>query len=145
MKKTFIGYYKPTKEEFAELWKSCIFVFDASVLLDLYRSTAKIRNVLLGILDKMRDRIWVPYQAALEYQENRLEVIFKERTVYTDLKDFLNNLANGFKQQMQNHAIENTDKIAEELRRATNAIADIIDQGSKNHPDLIKRITYGNA
>ncbi|MGH9635474.1 MAG: PIN domain-containing protein [Candidatus Angelobacter sp.] len=138
MKKTFSGYYQPTKEEFAELWKSCIFAFDASVLLDLYRSTAKTRNVLLGILDKMRERIWIPYQAALEYQENRLEVISKERTVYADLKDSLNNLANAFEQRMQNHAVENADKIAEELGKATNAISEIIDKGSKDHPDLIR-------
>jgi hypothetical protein len=138
MKKTFIGYYQPAKEEFAELWKSCTFVFDASVLLDLYRSTAKTRNVLLGILDKVRDRIWLPYQAALEYQENRLEVISKERTVYKDLKNSLDDLTNAFKQRMQNHAIENADKIVEELGKATKAIADIIDQGSKDHPDLTR-------
>src|SRR5690349_16541372 len=130
MKNTFIGYYQPTKEEFAEVWKSCTFVFDASVLLDLYRSTEKTRNVLLGILDKMRDRIWVPYQAAWEYQENRLEVIYKERTVYSELKESLNAFANAFKQQMQNHAIESADKITEELARTTKAIADIVDQGS---------------
>src|SRR6185437_6986843 len=50
MKSLFAGYYRPTPDEFNELWKNCIFVFDASVLLDLYRSTAKTRDVVLSIL-----------------------------------------------------------------------------------------------
>jgi hypothetical protein len=34
MKSLFAGYYRPTDKEFDELWKNCMFVFDASVLLD---------------------------------------------------------------------------------------------------------------
>jgi len=49
MKSLFAGYYRPTDTEFDELWKNCTFVFDASVLLDLYRSTAKTRDILLSI------------------------------------------------------------------------------------------------
>jgi hypothetical protein len=138
MKSTFSGYYQPSKEEFSELWKSCIFAFDASVLLDLYRSTAKTRDVLLDILKRIHDRIWLPYQAAFEYQENRLEVISRERTVYVELQDSLNNLASSFKQKMQNHAIENADQIAQRLESATRAIEEIIKQGAKDHPDLKK-------
>lgn len=138
MRTSLPGYYQPTKEEFAELWKNCVFAFDASVLLDLYRSTAKTRKFLLGILEKIQDRIWIPYQAAWEYQENRLEVILKERAVYSELQESLNNLANSFKQKMQNHAIESADKITGELEKATKKIEEIIGQGAKDHPDLTR-------
>lgn len=138
MRSALPGYYQPNKEEFEELWKTCAFAFDASVLLDLYRSTAKTRKTLLDILERIQHRIWVPYHAALEYQENRLEVIAKEQTVYTELRDSINTLANSFKQKMENHAIENADKIAMELENATKNIERIIEEASKEHPDLRK-------
>jgi hypothetical protein len=137
MKSLFAGYYRPTKEEFDELWKNCTFVFDASVLLDLYRSTAKTRNVLLSILEKIKDRIWIPYQAAWEYQENRLEVILTERKLYDELRGKMEGLVKDVQQQMHNHAVESAEKIKAELEEATKKIVAIIDQGAKDHPDLM--------
>src|ERR1700694_3069009 len=137
MKTLFAGYYRPTKEEFDELWKSCVFVFDASVLLDLYRSTAKTREVLLSIFEKIKDRIWIAHQAAWEYQENRLDVIAKERELYSELRETLNGLVKSVQQKMHNHAVESAEKIKEELERATKKIIAIIDQGASDHPDLI--------
>ncbi|MGZ3645243.1 MAG: hypothetical protein ACXVCM_15485, partial [Ktedonobacteraceae bacterium] len=45
MQELFPGYYRPTKEEFSTMWQQCIFVFDANVLLNIYRYTAT-SNVL---------------------------------------------------------------------------------------------------
>src|SRR5437588_12356624 len=118
MKTLCAGYYRPTKEEFAELWKKCLFVFDASVLLDLYRSTAKTREVLLSVLEKIKDHIWLPYQAAWEYQENRLDVIVKERELYSDLRDTLNGLMKSVQQKMDKHGVESAEKIKGELESA---------------------------
>jgi PIN like domain len=137
MKSLFAGYYRPTNEEFDELWKKCAFVFDASVLLDLYRSTAKTRDVLLSILEKLKDRIWLPYQAAWEYQENRLDVISKERALYSELRETFDGLMKSVEQKMHNHAVESAEKIKTELETATKKIIAIIDQGAKEHPDLI--------
>jgi len=50
VKKTFPGYYRPTEEEFSEHWKNCFFVFDANVLLNLYRYTPATSEPLLTIL-----------------------------------------------------------------------------------------------
>src|SRR5689334_5896221 len=137
MKSLFAGYYRPTTEEFDELWKKCIFIFDASVLLDLYRSTAKTRDVVLSILGKIKDRIWIPYQAAWEYQENRLEVITKERALYSELRDTFDGLLKTVEQKMHNHAVESAEKIKAELEQATTKIIAIIDQGASDHPDLM--------
>jgi hypothetical protein len=35
MQDLFRGYYKPTPEELAEIWKTCIFSFDANVCCGL--------------------------------------------------------------------------------------------------------------
>ncbi len=48
---------------------------DANVLLALYRVGEDQRNQILDVLAKVADRVFVPYQAALEYQRNRLKVV----------------------------------------------------------------------
>jgi hypothetical protein len=112
-------------------------VFDASVLLDLYRSTAKTRDVLLSILGKIKDRIWISYQAAWEYQENRLDVIAKERALYSELRDTFDGLINSVQQKLHNHGVESAEKINAELETAVKKIKEIIDEGANKHPDLM--------
>lgn len=84
MKDKFFSYYRPTDEWFAELWATCFFVVDANVLLNLYRYSTGTSEQLLSILENVRERIWIPYQAALEYHENRLNVISTETKTYSD-------------------------------------------------------------
>lgn len=84
MKSKFFNYYRPTDEWFAELWATCFFVVDANVLLNLYRYSSKASERLLSILGDVRDRVWIPYQAALEYHERRLDVISAETKTYSD-------------------------------------------------------------
>ncbi len=64
------------------MWKEAVFVFDANVLLNLYRYSEKTRKEFLSILEKMGDRIWLPHQFALEYQRNRREVIEDQSSSY---------------------------------------------------------------
>ncbi len=75
MKKKFFGYYRPNNDQFSELWKNCVFIIDANVLLDLYRSPTELRKDLIMLLKLISNRLWVPYQVALEYQQNRLNAI----------------------------------------------------------------------
>ena len=89
MKEDFAGYYRPTKTELSRLWGNCIFVLDASVLLNLYRFPQEARDDLLKILRNVSGRSWLPYQAALEYQENRLNVIVDQVAKYEDVREIL--------------------------------------------------------
>jgi hypothetical protein len=75
MRGSFPGFCRPTKEEFDRLWREGWFIFDANVLLNLYRYESDTRDDLLRVIRELKSRIWVPYQAALEYQRNRLTVI----------------------------------------------------------------------
>jgi hypothetical protein len=94
MKKTFPGYYPPTEEELSLLWNTCIFVLDANVLLNLYRYTEVTSGELVGILTQISDRLWVPHQAALEYQKERLTVIDQQLKAYDELKESLDKAKN---------------------------------------------------
>lgn len=89
MKKTFFGYYRPNNDEFSELWENCVFILDTNVLLDLYRYPKEARDDLIKVLKLISNRLWVPYQAALEYHENRLAVIAEQVQRYEDVKKIL--------------------------------------------------------
>jgi hypothetical protein len=78
MRKMFPGHYRPSEPEFRKLWDKCLFVLDANVLLNLYRYSGETRKKLLDIMGRIESRLWVPHQAALEYQRNRLEVISRK-------------------------------------------------------------------
>ncbi|MBE9489027.1 MAG: hypothetical protein IMY67_01915 [Bacteroidetes bacterium] len=70
-------------------WKNDIFCFDANVLLNLYMHTPKTRNVFFDLLDQIKSKIWISYQAAFEYQKNRLIVINAQKEAYNDIRQTL--------------------------------------------------------
>ncbi|MEW6358760.1 MAG: PIN-like domain-containing protein [Planctomycetota bacterium] len=86
MKNIFPGHYRPTENKFRQLWDSCIFALDANVLLNLYRYSPTTRKEFLSIFGGISDRVWIPHQAALEYQENRLPVIRQQADAYDQMK-----------------------------------------------------------
>jgi PIN like domain len=82
MRDLFRGYYLPTDEEFEELWTKGWVVFDANVLLNLYRYAPGVRDDLLRVLDELASQLWIPYQAAEEYQRSRLSVLMEQFQIY---------------------------------------------------------------
>lgn len=89
MKDLFRGYYRPTEEELTELWAGCLFVPDANVVLNLYRYSERTRGELMAIFRHVSDRLWLPHQAALEYQRNRLWVLAKQIMAHEEMNGFL--------------------------------------------------------
>ncbi|NJM11836.1 MAG: DUF4935 domain-containing protein [Synechococcaceae cyanobacterium SM1_2_3] len=100
MKNNFAGYYRLSENEFIKLWKDCLFVLDANVLLNLYRYPKGATKDLIKVLKRISDRLWVPHQVALEYQENRLKVIAEQMKRFDDVRKILaessNSLRNKF-------------------------------------------------
>ena len=89
MKQKFSEYYKLDSSELKKHWEKDTFSFDANVLLNLYRYTPKTRDAFFNLLEKIRDRIWIPYQAAMEYQKNRLFVINAQKEAYNEIRKTL--------------------------------------------------------
>lgn len=79
MKSSFTGYYAPTPAQYEALWKDALFVLDTNVLLNLYRLPTLARDEVLGVLEILKDRLWIPHQVGLEFQRGRLNVIANER------------------------------------------------------------------
>lgn len=103
MRNTFLHYYTPTKDEFASLWRSAVFSFDASVLLDLYRYTQTSREELLRLFKQHQDRIWLTHQAGLEFSRNRFNVIGEAKKKAGDLRKQIENLRTLANDRYQQH------------------------------------------
>ncbi|BAU67215.1 hypothetical protein STA3757_46250 [Stanieria sp. NIES-3757] len=104
MRNLFPGYYKPTEDEFQELWQEGIFCFDTNILLNVYRYSSQARERLFEILDKLQDRIWIPYQVAYEYQKKRLDVISQQLEPYKEISNKLDNNFAELKKQLNSYS-----------------------------------------
>lgn len=100
MKSTFSEYYRLSEDEIKALWDDCLFIVDANVLLNLYRYPEGPRGELVNTLTQVRDRIWMPFQAAFEYQKNRLVVVAEQKkafdTIHSKLQSYINDIKNLF-------------------------------------------------
>jgi hypothetical protein len=90
MKSLFPGYYRPTEEEFHQMWQECIFAFDANMLLNIYRFPSDTLENFFNILERLKDRIWIPHQVATEFYENREVVIAYQLNMYEEIEKRFN-------------------------------------------------------
>lgn len=140
MKNSFLGYYRPTDSEFTILWDNCIFSFDANVLLNLYRYSTSTCDELLDILDKISDRLWLPFQVGQEYQENRLEVIQKQRNAYGDIQKYIVQTQGNIESYFNNYIKHPSLKVKSIIDKINSLFSSIIKElkdQEVGHPDLI--------
>jgi hypothetical protein len=74
----FRDYKRLKRHEIERLWQECTFVLDANVLLNFYRYSRGPLEKWLEILGSILNRIWIPFQAALEFYDNRLGVMLDQ-------------------------------------------------------------------
>jgi hypothetical protein len=140
MRKTFPGYYRPTDAEFKKLWTECLFVLDANVLLNLYRYSPETRKKLIDTLQRLEARLWVPHQAALEYQRNRLEVISAQTEAYNQIEQLLGETQKKMEAQLNSyrrHPLINVDKLLTSIDGVFKSQSKLLVKAREKHPDLI--------
>lgn len=120
MKDAFSEYYRPTEAGFDALWKESIIAFDASALLNLYFYSERTAQEVLSLIRLLKDRIWLPHQAGLEYQRNRLGVVAKVAKGYSDAKKALISI------HSQIHARSQPPFLEDDLVRRYDALSDEI-------------------
>lgn len=86
MKNLFPGHFPLSQEELSQLMQRAIFVLDTNVLLNMYRYTEKSRNLFFEIIERLGDRIAIPYQVASEFFDARTKVI-QDQNKAIDLMD----------------------------------------------------------
>lgn len=142
MKDTFRGYYRPTSNEFSELWNKCMFSFDANILLNIYRYSPETKDKFLQILTIISDRIIVSHQAGEEYQKRRLTVIKDQEDAYDKIIENLNNNIDAtktFLNSFKKHPSINVNTIINDLDIINDSIEEDLKEKKESHPSLFEK------
>lgn len=102
MKKLFKEYYKMQDFEYDFLWNNALFVFDTNIFLNLYRYSNSTRDAWFYILEKLKERLWIPYQIGWEYHENRLSVINEVECVYDKTEKLIKEYSDKIQREIKN-------------------------------------------
>jgi len=144
MKKNFPGYYRPSEAEFAELWENGIFIFDTNAILNLYRYPQNISKELIGILKIIaaKNRLWIPYQVALEYQNNRLNVIADQIKKYSQVKTILDKTQGNLKEEFnklkleKRHSFIDSEKFLDKVDKVFNKFLHELEKFKEKQPNV---------
>lgn len=93
MREAFSEWYYPSDDEIAHIVRAGTIALDANVLLDLYRVGSDRREEILETLQEIGSRLFLPYQAAHEYQRNRLKALNDARGTFDKIVDDLDTAA----------------------------------------------------
>lgn len=142
MRDLFRGYYKPSSEELAEIWRNCIFSFDANILLNIYCYTPETRKRFFDILNRLKERIWIPYQVAYEYQKNRTYVITKSLKAYEYIDRILAQKFQGLRseiiQEYKQHPFINIQQILLDIEKVMEEVKSQVKIAQTHHPNYLE-------
>lgn len=71
MRALFPSFFPLSAADREALWQSCFFVFDTSALLTLTALDEQSQIDAMKTLNKLKGRLWLPHQVALEFHANR--------------------------------------------------------------------------
>jgi hypothetical protein len=136
MKDTFPGYRKKTDNEIKSLWKKGTICFDANVLLNLYRYSNSTRNAIVELIRKFEKNIWLPHQAALEYNRNRYEVIAAQEKAYKEFIDKISQIERDLQSTSKPPFL--SEKVHLSLKKVFKDVNKEVDDSIKKYCDLLK-------
>lgn len=86
------------EETIDSMWERAVFIFDANVLLDLYRLPQSAKHELLGVLNnpEIKDRIWIGFQGLLEFLNNRHDTIGDQKNKFEMVRSKLQEAITGY-------------------------------------------------
>lgn len=143
MRRAFSGYYAPSRGHIDKLWREATFAFDANVLLGLYRYSPKTRDLMFKQIEGLVTRVWLPYQAALEYQRGRMKVIRDQQRGYREAETAVDNVLRGLKKELkqfeQRHPYIDPQRITGEFEKTSERVKSSLRKMGTRHPDLARR------
>jgi hypothetical protein len=128
-------YDEPNLEK---LWEKCTFVFDTSVLMNLYTCPEEIYSEFINILkNEISNRIWIPYQISSEFQRNSIHGVKKAAQNYEDLRNSITILKKDSKNLAQkiadlNHTFLSSSNIDIQVKKNFNGIDAILENISES-------------
>lgn len=82
----FDGWLRDKPLALKQFLERGLVVLDTNVLLDLYEVGSQARNEVLGTLQSIKNRLWIPNQVALEFSHRRRQVVLDRMSSYKRVK-----------------------------------------------------------
>ncbi|MEE4535254.1 PIN domain-containing protein [Bacillus velezensis] len=144
MKSLFQEFYFDNKN--TDIWINSVIVLDTNILLNLYRYSKETSEKLLALLEKSRDRLWLPHQIALEFHLNRTNVILDQQTSYEKIESILrkksSEIESSLKKELgsyrKKHVTLSIDSIIDQIKSSIDGLISEISQEKEDHPILLK-------
>ena len=141
LKDLFIGFYRPSDEELKDLWQNCHFVFDANMLLNVYRYSKLARKTLIDIFEELNDRIWIPHQVALEYHFNVLGEIKNQEKTYDELQSIIKKKTQEIEEEYKKFSLRHSnlkmdEKLLKSFQDSIEKLCKDLNKQKDEHPDL---------
>lgn len=114
MRNTIQEYLDLAETEKQDLWKNATIIFDTNVFLNLYRYTAKTRELLLLAFESFKDRLWMPNHIAHEFMKNRSGIIWEANHHYETLNTEANKYIELCRSELK---LDTDDKDLNELKK----------------------------
>lgn len=116
LKDIFPGHFRPTDEEYQEVWENCLFVLDTNTLINLYRYSEPAKQDVIKILHKIQDRLWMPFRVAEEYLDTRLNEVSNQSKEYDNTEKEIRKLKQSLESSSKHPFIsQETLKSADEI------------------------------
>lgn len=145
MKSVFPDFYKYSEEEFKGIFNDCYFILDTNVLLNLYRYSETTKNEWIGILEKIKEQLWMPYQVGLEFHFSRITVILEQQQAYDNIckrikeqaSTSITNIKKGLNIKRNRHPKIHINSIEERIEDCFNSLIKDLKKHEEEHPDLL--------
>lgn len=136
MKTTFKEYHQFTEQEFQQLWKNCLFVFDTNTLLNMYRYSRKTVDIYFKVLKELKSKrqLWIPYQVGYEFYENRIDVISEYESSYDSILSILNKAKNDIEVKYKNHPFLDLCELKKQMETGLSKVEKQIKEAKAKHP-----------
>lgn len=143
MKKRFFEQYQMKDEEKKNFLEKGMLVFDTNVLLNLYFYTADTKNKMFGVMEKCKDRLWMPYQVGWEYFNNREDKIEKLHgscdAISKNVKDAKNRFAELLNKEYVRHPYIVRKELIDLFKKSVKPVEERIAELKALDPDYAKK------
>jgi hypothetical protein len=146
LNEVFAEWYAPDEDALYDIAKNGTIALDTNILTALYKFGATTRDKLLDIFqdEAVRTRLFMPYQAGLEYHLNRLKVARDQHKGYGDLIGRANEAKGALRKLVTEHSFrdeavrdELTAAVDTALRDLNSKIETVRDQHVINYGDVL--------
>ncbi len=147
MRERFRAFYPLSDAERDEAWEEGLIVLDTNALLSLYRYPLDARNDLLAVLDGFKERLWLPYQVALEYHRNLPAVLRDQRARFKEVRDEIAGMKSDSQARInklrlrKRHALIDAEGLREEIETAIDRFLEKLNVIEREREELYQEDT----